>query len=120
LVVLHHCWSLHDWLAKALRFPSPVSKSENNYTQVEVEALFQSPELQAARTLTNAAKHLDLTAKPVGDLGAAIVQEWDYFEGSPKRSPTALVDGEQHDLVALCDQCVGQVHAFLMAHGWRP
>jgi hypothetical protein len=53
-------------------------------------------------------------------LSAVIVQEWDYFENSPKRPPTAFVEGEQYDLVALCHECAGQVRSFVITHGWRP
>jgi hypothetical protein len=118
LVVLHHCWSMHDWLVKGLHKPTARGKAENLYTQADVEALFQSPELRACRLLANAAKHLDLDPKmKAGYYDGTIVREYHPRDGSRL---TALAAG-QYDLFDLCETCMLEVRRFLEVHGWdRP
>jgi hypothetical protein len=118
LVVLHYCWTMHDWLIKGLQKPSPRSASENLYAQAEVETLFQSHELRACHLLATAAKHLDFDPKKhtVGAFDGLVVHEWDYGTQGPRL--TALAKGE-YDLLTLCEECMAQVRCFLLTHGWQ-
>jgi hypothetical protein len=115
LVVLHHCWSMHDWLVKGLRSPTDRSAAENRYTQAEVEGLFQTAELRACRLMANAAKHLDLDPKMnAGRYDGTIQREW---AGSSGVNLIAIA-GNEYELIELCTTCMAQIRHFLTVHGW--
>jgi hypothetical protein len=116
LVVLQHCWSMHDWLIKGLHSPTKHSREENRYAQADVEQLFQSPELRACRMMANAAKHLDLDPKmKAGCYDGTVVHEYDPRDGSRL---TVLAAG-QYELLELCAKCMDQIRTFVEAHGWE-
>lgn len=118
LVVLHQCWTMHDWLIKSLHETTERSRVENRYSQHDVEQLFQSSELRFCRDLANGAKHLDLRGEVEDDprmhpLHAVVAREFDWSGDRPTTRATAFSDTATYDLRELCDACVDQLRAFL-------
>ncbi len=120
LVVLQQCWAMQDWMKKSLHEVTETSRTENRYTQRDVEQLYQSIELRLCRDLANGSKHLDLNPEPSGAadprldaLHAVIGREFECGDDGPGTRATVFAANGTHDLRELCAACVTQLREFL-------
>lgn len=109
LVVLQHCWAMHDWMIRSKAF-----------VQRDVEVLFQDPAMRLCRDVANGLKHLDL-GKPGFDADFRVVRAYhprfENGEEKPGSRSVVLAGGGAHDLVELCRTCMERIRAFIVASG---
>jgi hypothetical protein len=127
LAFLSECLSIRDWFTKA----------PGVFKQEEVETLYKNHDLKLCRDIANRLKHMNIDKPGVDaeiEVDRAIVGGSDVVvlpDGSKVRYPrwsasvapdasglVVFADGEEYDLVALCQRCYEAIKAFLEANGW--